>query len=328
MDLLATHRLISRARCVVAIGGDVFSSDYDAMGSHLHPLRIARKKGVAIAFLGQSIGPFKSSTESQQWLDVAQQATMITLRESTSLAYIKNDLKLDNANIALTADVAFQLEPPPRAQLEKLLHYYGFHSDIPTVALAPSNGIARYAKLNPKKHQEAWLKLVNLLREKYRARVLLIPHVQSTLASEDDLALASEMLRNQEYDSHVIIAAADHTASEFKGLISNCQLVIAERMHAAIAGLSSGVCTVAIGYSVKASGIMQDFLGEEARWTHWPVADFNGKADFSQRIADIWCRKESLSQQIQGRIQVIRDRAETNFILLKQALTSGTIKAH
>ena len=58
------------------------------------------------------------------------------------------------------------------------------------------------------------------------------------------------------------IAMLNHTASEYKGLISNCFVFIGARTHSTIASRSSYVPTVAIAYSVKAYGILKDIFGE------------------------------------------------------------------
>ncbi len=68
----------------------------------------------------------------------------------------------------------------------------------------------------------------------------------------------------------------EHTPSEYKAIIARADMVVAERMHAAIAAFSSGACALCVGYSVKARGIVDGFLGEGAAAEGWvvPVADF------------------------------------------------------
>jgi len=64
---LATKELITSADLIVASGGDVFSSDYNRLDFHLHPLKIALDAGVPVMFLAQSIGPFKTRAEGENW---------------------------------------------------------------------------------------------------------------------------------------------------------------------------------------------------------------------------------------------------------------------
>ena len=45
-------------------------------------------------------------------------------------------------------------------------------------------------------------------------------------------------------------------------MISQCRFFIGSRTHSVIAAYSSGVPTLALGYSIKSKGIAQDIFGE------------------------------------------------------------------
>ena len=51
---------------------------------------------------------------------------------------------------------------------------------------------------------------------------------------------------------------------QLKGCIGQLKALVTARTHASIAGYSSGVPTLVIGYSVKARGIARDLFGDEA----------------------------------------------------------------
>ena len=53
----------------------------------------------------------------------------------------------------------------------------------------------------------------------------------------------------------------DCSATDLKGYISRCRFMIAARTHASIAGYSTSVPTLVLGYSVKSRGIAQDIFG-------------------------------------------------------------------
>ena len=82
--------------------------------------------------------------------------------------------------------------------------------------------------------------------------VLLIPHVQEIYG--DDRSLATSLHRSIAFPS-VAVASEDLSAAEYKRLISGCHMLVAERMHAAIAGLSSSVPTALVAYSLKARAL-------------------------------------------------------------------------
>lgn len=53
-----------------------------------------------------------------------------------------------------------------------------------------------------------------------------------------------------------------YNAKELKGFISRCRLFIGARTHSTIAAYSTGVPTLALGYSIKARGIAKDLFGK------------------------------------------------------------------
>ncbi|MCD7841661.1 MAG: polysaccharide pyruvyl transferase family protein, partial [Lachnospiraceae bacterium] len=61
-------------------------------------------------------------------------------------------------------------------------------------------------------------------------------------------------------------------ARQLKYIISNCSIFVGARPHATVAAYSTGVPTLAIGYSVKARGIARDLFGSEENMVI-PIAD-------------------------------------------------------
>jgi hypothetical protein len=53
----------------------------------------------------------------------------------------------------------------------------------------------------------------------------------------------------------------DFDARGIKGVIRHCRFLVAARTHASIAGYSTKVPTVVMGYSVKSRGIAKDLFG-------------------------------------------------------------------
>lgn len=255
-------RVIQQASVVIALGGDVFSSDYGGLYRHLAPLRIAQKSGVPVVFMGHSIGPFKHQSEVDSWLEVARRSILITVREEISYRYLVKKLGLTGPEIFQTADVAFLLKPTPPNNASSWKHVYGLDSERPTVVVAPSQGISRFASVDYGAHVIAWSTVIKMLVDELRVQVAIVPHVQETHLTNDDRILATEVFRHLDNVTNVRFIGANHTAGEFKSLIGDCKMVIGERMHSCIAGLASNVCTISIGYSIKARGIMEYLLGD------------------------------------------------------------------
>lgn len=310
---------IMAASGVIASGGDVFSSDYGGLERHLRPLELALKSDVPIFFLAQSIGPFKSNLEIEAWKKVAERAKLITVREKISYDYLTKTLNHSPEQVVQTADPAFLLQPTPSERVNKLMDSYGIDRGQPKIAVSISQGITHFSGCDYEGHLAAWQNVIKGIVSEMGIQILLIPHVQATYASNDDRVAASNLLRNIDFHPRVKLAGLDHTASEFKGLIGACDMVIAERMHAAIAGLSSGVCTLPVGYSIKAEGIMNDLFGKEYVKENdllISVQDFLDSEKAMTCVRKSWENRADVSHRLKERLPEIRGNSQKSFNLI------------
>jgi colanic acid/amylovoran biosynthesis protein len=309
---------IKEASGIIASGGDVFSPEYSTV-TFSKPLEIALFFNTPVIFLAQSISPFKNDQQIESFLKIATKAKLITIREKATYQYLVNNLKLPQDVVKLTADPAFLLSPIEKEKARAILNNYGVSKEKPVVAIAPSQGICKFASLEEEdKHLLALKKVIQMITTEFNAEVIIVPHVQEINPMIDDRIIATELMRILDYDSNVHVISGDHTASEFKGLIGLCNLVIAERMHAAIAGLSSGVPTVAVGYSVKAEGIMADLnnIDDLKQGLLIPIEDFLDHTLALKSINFAWENRARIAQHIREELPSVKDRAKNNFHLI------------
>ena len=307
---------------VIASGGDMFASDYGiaSLQRHLRPLEVALQLGKKVALLGHSIGPFKTPAELAAWKKVAERCDLITLRESLSYDYVKANLPTGKARIEHTADVAFLLKTD--AEAEPLFASLGLLPDVPVVGCSISGGIVNFAGANHQEHVKSWVACINHLVKTLGLQALLIPHVQEVSSRNDDRRLIAEIVRllSPEVARRVRQASGELRATEYKALISRCDLLVAERMHAAIAGLSKAVPTFVIGYSVKAKGILIDVLGSEAaaEKSLISVGDFCDFGMAVDRVNSAWVSRSTTKHALQAASERLTEAARRNFALLHE----------
>lgn len=100
--------------------------------------------------------------------------------------------------------------------------------------------------------------LINHILQQTDMGVVLIPHV--VWPDNDDRIPLTELY--EEYaSSGRVLMLGDNDAPTIKGIIRQCRFLVAARTHASIAGYSTKVPTVVMGYSVKSRGIAKDFFG-------------------------------------------------------------------
>ena len=296
---------------LIVTGGDVFSSEYGdwSFSRHLLPMQIAKRHKIPFVLFAQSIGPFATERHKISFIQTAQHASSISVREDRTYAYLTNELALPANLVNRVSDPAFLLGVnQATADRER-----GLSNGRLKVSVSISEGISDWTGVSREFRLSAWAILCNRIVAQWDADIVLIPHVQEPYA--DDTIACTDVWKATNYNSRVRVYAEDFSASEFKGIISSCDMVIAERMHAGIAGLSTGVCTSLIAYSVKARGIMEEMVGAEL----CSIGALIEGAEFEQvdavwdKLSMIWMQRVAISNRIQQRLELEKARAMRGF---------------
>jgi polysaccharide pyruvyl transferase WcaK-like protein len=90
-------------------------------------------------------------------------------------------------------------------------------------------------------------------------------------------------------------------------------------MHACIAGLSTAVPTVPVGYSIKARGITTQVFegtGITPDSIVIPSDTFVDSAQCIPHMDSVWQRRDAIASALQSRLSAIKALAESNFDLL------------
>lgn len=301
---------------VLVSGGDLYSSDYGHanLKHFLEPILWSHAHGIPCVLFAQSIGIFKNEKDLALWKDAADKVSFITVREPLTQAYLVEETGIDPNKIKLTADTAFLLE----ADLIAANWLRSVGSD-PIVAVSISQGICDWTGQGRDQHFASWVSVIDNILNKWGARVLIVPHVQETYC--DDRLISTRIHRAFNFDSRILLAGSDHTAMEFKGMISACDMVIAERMHAAIAGFSSGVPTVPVGYSIKARGITAQLFDETEIKTDSIVISSEGFLDQGKcfpHLDYVWNNRGEIENVLNERLPKVKFLAEENFRYLNR----------
>jgi colanic acid/amylovoran biosynthesis protein len=319
---------IKNATAVVASGGDVFSSDYGTLRRHAGQIEIAQAFGIPTMFLAHSIGPFKTEAERRMMRTLLQRATVVSVRESRTRQYLVQDLRLPSERILLTADVAFLLAPSPPARVAGLKRSLGIGGSS-YVVLAPSEGITSFSSTKDRDaHDRAWIRTIEHILTSSIYDVLIVPHVQDVRPIGDDRRIATRLVEATGFNPRVRVAWGELSANDFKGLIQDACFLIGERMHACIAGLSTAVPTIAIGYSVKAQGIMEDLLGPNvaAEGLLLSVARFVASNGLQSEVEGVMKNCEDIRRRLVEANRTATRLADANFVLMRDAL-GGRVRA-
>ncbi len=323
-DALAARqsRLIDEADLVIGTGGDLHTSDYGVSSPYLRALTAAQLNGVPTAMLGQSVGPFADGAEAAAWVEVASRCRLLTMRESVTRRYVIDGLGLPAERVRLSSDPAFLLPTAPAERTSAALARFGLDPGDPYVCVAPSQGVTRFSTVSEHAHATALRRLVCGLAEQWQVPVLLVPHCHDSRPHNDDRILA-ERLAAECALPQVIAVAGELGATDYKDILGGAALVVAERLHAAIGALSSGVPAVAIGHSQKFNGVLAETYGPGV-----PVdqvhLDVHAFAQDPSAIDRLHQKPDAhgLRRALGARLPLIVRRAREDFALLEKAMTA------
>jgi len=306
------------ADAVLSTGGDVFSSTYPGFFIRLASIEVAASFKKPAILVGHSIGPFEKEREYKAFTKAMRHVQLITARESLSLKYLER-MKLKNTKIELTAEPAFCLEPDTE-NIEKIWRIYDIPAEKTLVGVAPSQAIAHYSKIPYDNHFKALQKLIQFLTKKLDCHVILISHVHEKSIKYDDRVMCELLYRKLGFPENVTVLSLTHSAEEIRGIVGRLDLMIAERMHAAIASLSQNVPTFVIGYSVKVEGILGDIFGFGLLEDYMISVKKIGEERLKEHVENLLDRRSEVAKYLLEVMPRIKKNARRNFTSIMEAL--------
>jgi len=247
-------KYIDKSAVVLSLGGDNYSLDYGVPRRFLSMGNFIKKSKKPFVIWGASIGPFHNEEEFEKRLikHFNENVDLIFVREKESYDYLcKKGLE---EKTHLMADPAFMMKPQVCSKQE-----IGFDLPKEYITMNFSELMATCVTNN---NLDEWKKICNKsvkkIYEKYNLPIILIPHVANDKEFMED-ALFDAM---SQYEN-IIMLDSRLNAAQMKWIISKSICLIAARTHATIAGFSTAVPTLSLGYSIKARGLNKLLFNSE-----------------------------------------------------------------
>lgn len=288
---------------VLSIGGDLYTIQRDGAGPDalIKLGDVCKLQGVPYVVWGASIGPFETDARLKARVtEHLARVHLVTARESTSVAYLKQ-LGITQ-NVVPCADPAFTVAPEVVAPQVR-------HRGTPRIGLnlSPLSAIQCGLSLAESAVQQAGA--IQRLMDAYAATIVLLPHVVCDFNVLDDdrryLARVRDLLPAS-LRSRVDLVADDPGFIGIKHHITECDLVIAARMHCAVNAVSAHVPALILAYSSKASGMGRYIYGND-QWSV-PLAEFTA-AGFVGRVGACLNLPSSFRDRSAERMDRIRSEA-------------------
>ena len=279
-----------RDNVAVSVGGDNYCYPWSAKQA-VELNREIRKHCRATVLWGCSVDPEAVTPEVRE--DLAKY-DLITAREAISYEL----LKAINPNTVLVADPAFTLARRDLPLPESFAEHH-------TVGINVSPLIMKYGT-EGQLILENYEHLIRHILENTQMHVCLIPHV---VWEQNDDREPCRVLFEKFRDSGRVCMAPDCNATELKGFIARCRFLVAARTHASIAGYSSCVPTLVLGYSVKSRGIARDLFGTEKGYV-LPVQALKSGHDLAEAFRRMAQQEHEIRTALEEIMPRYRQRAE------------------
>lgn len=268
----AAQRILSADALLDISGGDSFTDLYGLwrFRAVTMPKLIALENNIPLILLPQTYGPFNAPKSRHIAQRIVCGAAMAWARDGRSFEVLRDLLgdAFDPGRHRLGVDVAFALkahDPGDRLSLDLRGRLSTDNSERPVGVNI--SGLMYHDPERTRNHygfvadyRELITYLLTGLLERTDAPILLVPHVLTPAGNYESDPEACRLARETlplGLRKQVHLVPPDFDASEMKWIISRCQWFNGTRMHATIAGLSTGVPTTAIAYSPKTQGVFE-----------------------------------------------------------------------
>lgn len=268
----AADDVLANCDVLIGTGGDLYTPDYNVCGAYLRAIDAATARGVPVAMIGQSMGPFAAGAQRDELTRSVNNIALLTVREPTSLHYLVHELKVAPQQVRLSADPAFLLSAASSARADEILASIGIASSTPFAVVAPSAGISTFGNVEQRRHTTALTRLVDRLG--HERQIVLVPHAHDVRPFNDDRILARDIAASTTAPQ-VSVLDGNLTAPDYKAVVARAEIVLAERLHVAIGALSSTTPVALIGHSHKFDGVLSyTYAGAAPAGMYWHVRDF------------------------------------------------------
>lgn len=275
----------------LSVGGDTYCyGDNHGIQVLTRELKKREKKTV---LWGASIG---AEDLSERKLESLRDFDAIFTREPITYELLKANGA--NDNIYLFSDPAFCME---RVEVEPIDGFTRENTLGFNISPLVASGDPRKKEI-----AEDFLRFVF---ENTTMKVLLVPHVVEE--NNNDYDFMKPIFEKFEHTGRIAILPPDLEARQYKGYIAGTRFFVGARTHSTIAAYSSGVPTIALGYSVKARGIAKDIFGEEKY-----VLDIKAMTDYEEL-------RDEFLKLLENENEIRRDLMKSIPLRMRSAMEAG-----
>lgn len=284
------------------LGGGGILYDAEAR-TYLREVELAHRAGIPVVTYAIGVGPLNDPNVQKAVRDALDDAAVVTVRERGDKKVLE-EIGL-HREVIVTADPALLLEPAslPQSAL-KQEHMTGKRKLVAMSVREP--GVAA-PDIDQNLYHGLLANAADFMIDRFDASIVFIPMEAQKLDVQHSHAVIAKMLRPQQ----AWVLKGTYSPGQLLGLIKRFDFAVGMRMHFLLFAALQGVPFVALPYSEKVGGLLEELH------IAMPPIELVNAGRLLAHIDQSWDRRGSLRTNIEHRITGLKKRAlETNEIVV------------
>ena len=324
-NLITAGSSIKKSKLLVSGGGSLLQDATSKRNLIYYAgiIKLAKRAKKQVCILANGIGPVNYESNRKLTKEVVESADYVSVRDSISLAELRDMGVSESKKVVLSADPTFMIKPCDEIKLGKLKRKLGLDGRYFAVSIRP---VTVANKRNKGKVTEKDAKLCSEVADacceisKNTGLVpLIIPmqRVQDTNISYELLGRIKEKgVRGTVYEPE--------SADELLGILGDSEFTVGMRLHAIIFASSAASPVIGISYDPKIDAVMSE-LGQE-RVVKLDDID-NVSKTLKSYAFEVIENKKHISEVLSEKSANFRQRCEKDADIIAEMIKSN-IKNH
>lgn len=285
---------------IVGGGGILYDADAKA---YLREATIAKECGVPVMLYAVGAGPLDEPAVQTLVSECLNQVDIITVRERSAqqvleTAGVRHEMRV-------TADPALLLEATPIDP--KALAEEGLDRKPRVIGMSVREPGVAAPDLDDRDYHGLLANAADFMVDRFDADIVFVPMERSVLDTQHSHAVISQMLRAQ----RATVLKGEYTSGELLSLMGHFSFVVGMRLHFLIFAALQNVPFVALPYSGKVSGFLEDLH------VATPPLKLVNAGRLIAYLDESWDHRRMLRARIARALPALQERAkETHAILM------------
>jgi polysaccharide pyruvyl transferase CsaB len=293
------------------LGGGGILYDADAR-TYLREVLIAREQGIPVMVYAIGAGPLQDPGAQQAVREALEHVELVTVRERGAHQVLENaGLHRD---MPVTADPALLLKPEPLRR--GVLRTEGLEGRRRLIGMSVREPGVAAPDIDQKVYHALLANAADFMVDRFDADIVFVPMEPGSLDNQHSHAVIAQMLRAP----RATVLKGQYSSQQLLALMSRFSFVVGMRLHFLIFAALRGVPFVALPYSGKVAGFLEDLQMPA------PPLKLVNPGRLIAHIDQSWDRRRSLRARLLKNVPALQARAEQNHKLAMELLNRRKVR--